>query len=324
MKKEETIKAFQALSTPRELSQAQKEEREMLKLADLENFEQKLRAHWKKYSWLQYGWTGPSLSFEYYQAVCDGLKKEGGASQELNGLLKRGRQLLTDKKAWLEKLDASKEMAGLFRQMEELLYMKTYRMDALYRSYEAVQPLLKKIAKDSYLSLQQIYFCPLPLILEMLASGSFNEGLINELGKYSARYFDGEKIHLLVGDEARKIVAPAKAGLPKQAVINKLEGKCAYPGKVEGRVAVINRAEEMKKFQDGDILVSVVTDPSLLPIMKKASAFVTNQGGLTCHAAIVARELHIPCVIGTKIATRVLKDGDKVEVDATNGTIKKL
>ncbi len=82
--------------------------------------------------------------------------------------------------------------------------------------------------------------------------------------------------------------------------------------------------EDMAKLQQGDVLVSVATNPALLPAMKKASAIVTNMGGLTCHAAIVSRELGIPCVIGTKIATKWLKDGDKIEVDANTGIVRKV
>jgi pyruvate,water dikinase len=77
-------------------------------------------------------------------------------------------------------------------------------------------------------------------------------------------------------------------------------------------------------MKDGNILVSAATSPSIMPAMKKAAAFVTDEGGLTSHAAIVARELNTPCVFGTKIATKVLNDCDLIEVDATNGIIKKL
>ena len=77
----------------------------------------------------------------------------------------------------------------------------------------------------------------------------------------------------------------------------------------------------MKK---GDILVSIATNPNLVSAMKKASAIITNAGGLTCHAAIVSRELNIPCIVGTKVATKVLKDGDLVEVDADEGMVKIL
>ena len=80
----------------------------------------------------------------------------------------------------------------------------------------------------------------------------------------------------------------------------------------------------MHKMKDGDILVSISTQPDLLPAMKKAAAFITDQGGVTSHAAIVAREMKTPCVIATKIATKVLKDGDIVEVDADKGIVRKI
>ena len=80
----------------------------------------------------------------------------------------------------------------------------------------------------------------------------------------------------------------------------------------------------MKKMNKGDILVAVQTMPQLLPAMKKAAAFVTDIGGLVCHAAIVARELGTPCIIGTWNATKILKDGDLVEVDADEGVVKIL
>ncbi len=67
-----------------------------------------------------------------------------------------------------------------------------------------------------------------------------------------------------------------------------------------------------------------MTHPEFLSLMKQASAIVTDEGGVTCHAAIVARELGIPCVIGTKMATKVLKDGDEVEVDADKGIVKRM
>lgn len=77
-------------------------------------------------------------------------------------------------------------------------------------------------------------------------------------------------------------------------------------------------------MKDGDVLISTATTPSIVSAMKKAAAIVTDEGGLTCHAAIVSRELKIPCIIGTKIATKVFKDGDRVEVDATKGIVRKL
>ena len=95
-------------------------------------------------------------------------------------------------------------------------------------------------------------------------------------------------------------------------------------GHAKGRVKIVIRPSDMGKMNKGDILVSIATDPDIVSAMKKAAAIVTEQGGVTSHAAIVSRELGIPCVIGTKIATKVLHDGDLVEVDATKGIIKVL
>jgi pyruvate, water dikinase len=93
-------------------------------------------------------------------------------------------------------------------------------------------------------------------------------------------------------------------------------------GKVSATVKIVNVASDMDKMKLGDIIVSVATTPEIVKAMKKASAFITDEGGITCHAAIVARELKKPCIIGTKIATKVLKDGDLVEVDANRGEVK--
>ena len=78
------------------------------------------------------------------------------------------------------------------------------------------------------------------------------------------------------------------------------------------------------RVKQGDILAASMTTPDYVSAMKKAKAIITDEGGITCHAAIVSRELGIPCVIGTKIATKALKDGDVVEVDADKGVVKIL
>ena len=110
----------------------------------------------------------------------------------------------------------------------------------------------------------------------------------------------------------------------KESAEKELIGQIAFQGKVEGRVRIMKRKEQIHDMQEEEILVSPMTTPDFLPAMKKAAALVTDEGGITCHAAIVSRELQKPCVIGTKIATQVLHDGDLVEVDADKGIVKIL
>jgi len=106
--------------------------------------------------------------------------------------------------------------------------------------------------------------------------------------------------------------------------LNEVKGISAYKGCVKGRVCIINRMNDMKKFQEGDVIISINSNPSLMPVLSKCKGIVTNEGGLICHAAVIARELNIPCIIGTKVATRIFHDGDMVEVNADKGIIKKI
>ncbi|MBI3685437.1 hypothetical protein HY250_03475 [Candidatus Azambacteria bacterium] len=103
-----------------------------------------------------------------------------------------------------------------------------------------------------------------------------------------------------------------------------IKGSVGSRGKTTGIVRIVPDANKVGHFNDGDVLVTGMTRPEFVPLMKRASAIVTDEGGITCHAAIVSRELKIPCIIGTKIATKVLKDGDLVEVNADKGVVRIL
>ncbi len=106
--------------------------------------------------------------------------------------------------------------------------------------------------------------------------------------------------------------------------VTHFKGQTAYGGRATGKVRCIFKRADLETFVEGEIIVSPMTDPSYLSVMKRAKAFITDEGGILCHAAIVARELQKPCIIGTKIATKVLKDGDEVEVDAEKGMVRIL
>lgn len=105
---------------------------------------------------------------------------------------------------------------------------------------------------------------------------------------------------------------------------SELIGISAFPGKVTGRVRIVRNFEDSQTLKIGEVMVSPMTTPDYLGAIKKVAAIVTDEGGITCHAAIIAREMKVPCVIGTKCATEVLNDGDLVEVDSDNGTVRIL
>ena len=103
-----------------------------------------------------------------------------------------------------------------------------------------------------------------------------------------------------------------------------VKGSPASLGKAKGKVKIVmsNDIKSYSTVKNGDILVSDVTNPDMTPVMKKVSAIITDMGGVTSHAAIVTRELKIPCIVGTRNATKILKNGMLVEVDAFEGTVK--
>ena len=118
-----------------------------------------------------------------------------------------------------------------------------------------------------------------------------------------------------LGGPVKAVAAPTKVDQPL------LRGLGASPGRACGPVRVLGSVDESASFQKGDVLVARMTSPDWVPLMRRAAAIVTDAGGMTSHAAIVSRELGVPCVVGTRDATRSLKNGVRVWVDGSAGTI---
>jgi pyruvate,water dikinase len=103
----------------------------------------------------------------------------------------------------------------------------------------------------------------------------------------------------------------------------KIKGISACKGIVKARARVIlDVQKEGSRLKTGEILITSMTRPEFVPLMHKASAIVTDEGGMTCHAAIVARELNKPCIIGARVAVNLIHDGDLIEVNANTGIVK--
>lgn len=121
-----------------------------------------------------------------------------------------------------------------------------------------------------------------------------------------------------LGEEKKTEMAKVK----KEDLETLVKGMPASPGIATGKVNII-RNDDISGVKEGDILVTIMTNPDMVPAMSKAAAIVTDEGGRTCHAAIVSRELGVPCIVGCKNATEVLTDGMEVTVDSTRGVVYK-
>jgi len=207
------------------------------------------------------------------------------------------------------------------KKMARLKYQQREILNSLFYPGGVREKYQNEIAKRMELGKNIIYYHYKELI-ELLRGKKVKipDRLIAIRGKFSR----GKDI---LGKEAEKIMAR----LEKIDYKNReLKGMVANKGYYRGRVKNIefgletNYVKEINAMKKGDVLVSGSTGPELIFACKKAGAIITEEGGITSHAALISRELGIPCIINTKIATQVLKDGDLVEVDADRGVVRML
>lgn len=133
----------------------------------------------------------------------------------------------------------------------------------------------------------------------------------------------GDDIYILQSRPITTIKPPSASTPAHEAGAGKiiLQGQGASPGIASGNVVIISDAKDTGRVREGDILVTRMTNPDMVPAMRKVAAIITDEGGMTCHAAIVSRELGTPAIVGTKTATQVLKTGQTVTVDGEKGFI---
>lgn len=191
------------------------------------------------------------------------------------------------------------------------------------RSIDTTFHLLKALSRCTGLGFDLIKYARFNELEAFIETGEIDKEELKKRANSVIAYIDGKIIY--EGDFVKEL-AERKLVLPeeKTAAVSEIMGSPAYRGLARGEVKIVYSRSELDKVNDGDILVAPMTTPWYLPALQRAASFITDEGGITCHAAIIARELKKPCVIGTKNATKILHDGDLVEVDADKGVVKIL
>jgi len=222
-------------------------------------------------------------------------------------------------KAIISELGLDSDAQKLIELAQEYLYLRLYRLDVLNIAGFKVRKLLDEIARRMNLTYEEIIYLSHEEIFYFLATGTKpdKESIYQRKKDYGTILVNGE-FKIVSGDELEREISLEKEVVKEiPRTISSLEGTVASLGKHIGRVKVVLYNPDINKVERGDVIVSTMTNPYYVPAMIRAGAIVTDEGGILSHAAIVSRELGIPCVIGTHIATKVLKDNDLVEVDAT-------
>ena len=276
----------------------------------------------KKFGWMQFYYDGQPAGTDYYYDLLKRHQKNPGRV-----LLNKKNEKIALKK-WQEKTmnGLDKNLQRQIIALREFSYIKELRKEVqIYRMNFAMQKWWLEAARRLYSTATLVKYIFPAEIKDWLMKGKVPS--IEELNRrYNclAVLSVNGKDTFCTGAYALKHKELFFKVEAKISGKQEIKGNTAYPGKVKGIVKIVNALSDLAKFKEGDILVSFSTNPSLVPAMNKAAAIITNTGGVTCHAAIVSRELKTPCIIGTKIATKVLKDGDLVEVDANHGIVKIL
>ncbi|MFA6215169.1 MAG: PEP-utilizing enzyme [Patescibacteria group bacterium] len=328
------IFVFERLSAPENLSFYQKADLELLKLKKYEKrqalFESKLVNYQKNHFWLLNSYHHTKiLDRKYFENELAGysLKKAQAKIKELEFFSRRVKK---EKDELARKYKITPVIKKIASRLSFCVWWQDLRKYYIFLANHYIDLFLAEFARRYGLSFNDLHFYNVYETLDLAEKGKkISAEEIKSRQNYLVVHYsqNSNSLKYVSGAPAKKIIAqfipPAAKAANKK--ISEFKGLVVSRGKkVAAKVRIINSAADFKTMEKGEILVTPMTSPDYIVVIKKAAAIITDEGGMTSHAAIVSRELGIPCIVGTKIATKVLKDGDLVEVDTGKGTVKKI
>ncbi|MDD5177703.1 MAG: PEP-utilizing enzyme [Candidatus Nanoarchaeia archaeon] len=298
------------LSIPRE-SELRRAERELVDISKKKNFNSLLKDYVKKYFWISNNYIDTVyLDEKYFRNKLEGI--------DMNASLD-----LSKKKKLMDSLKDKKydTLRAITDIIESLAFIQDYRKKVFMETSYYTNEILRIIGKEKGYELMDMFLFNPDEMYDLKRTVVSDEELSRRRKKIVFYYHEGD-FGFYSGEEAVKVenmIAPLK--IPEGRVFN---GRGTYPGKIKGEARVIKSFTELNTLKQGEILVTGNTTPDYLPFLKRARAIITEKGGLTCHAAIISRELKVPCIVGVSNITLALKTGDMIEVDSEKGVVKKI
>lgn len=288
------------------------------------SFFQKIINHTKRYAWINFGFEGPLLDIHYFLMAIKENALEKNPQKELQETKRFFKSLHKQQGRLLKMLHVDAQHRWMFWVAREFGFQKAYRKDIEYFGNYVYDILLREFARRYNITVKQGHYLLKDEVVSILkGKKKVTEYQLNKRIQCNFYVVIRGKASLLVGKKAKSFIKGIKSfTVPKG--MQELTGQCASRGQAKGVVRVIKGKSDYSSFKTGDILVSWATNPNMIPLMKRAAAIITDEGGVTCHAAIVSRELGIPCIIGTRFATKILKNGQRVEMNATKGVVRKI
>lgn len=345
----ERAHAFQIFSTFEEYANHDKEQLSLLSIAANEtaretvhtqtwarvqdtNLEAACKEHAARYFWIQNNFQRARVldAEHFYQALKDELEQHSDMVSTIRAIRCKQARLKAERAALVERWSIPEETQSFYATLRYFSYVQDRRKVMVQQAVAILDAVHIEVARSTSVPRDELYSYYVDDVEKLLTTGSkLADGVIEErrYGTYCSYI-----------DEAGKPALTIFSGKHFQAIHDAFEKKHTTEqmsnvtgfvaskgtnGVVEGvvRVIVDPHKEDVKQ---GEVLVAGMTRPEFVPHMKKAIAIVTNEGGITSHAAVVSREMKKPCIIGTKVATKVFKTGDQVCVDTDTGVVTKL
>lgn len=323
---------FLTLVTPEEKTALSQLEYELLRYSKLikqkrGGLEELARELSNNYGWIPFGYDGPQ--YWYKEHFIKELKKKSKLSireieKDINFIKKKDKEDSRKRKEIIRKFKLNKKQLELIKKANTLTQWTDERKKYTFQLYYWYSKILWEIEKKYTTPFKNLKY----LFTEELAEIEKDRDYIKKVSAQRIKsdfIVEGDKGKLIIISEKKKNKILKE--IEKQPKESEIKGIIACKGaenKYRGKVRIVLYPQDGKKIRKNDFLVATMTSPDYIQAMKKAAGFITDEGGVTCHAAIVAREMNKPCITGTKIATRALKDGDLVEVDAEKGIVRVL
>jgi phosphohistidine swiveling domain-containing protein len=291
------------------------------RLKQFPKIEKVLEEHQRKYFWIRNNWGHTSIVtiYDFVEVLKQILFGSRDVFLELKKLNNYERSLKAKKQKIVRKHKMSKWLRQMFEFFSLLGFWRDERKSEMQRMNHYLELLGREIARRSRLDWHEIKWCD-PLSFKGLP---VTRELVNNYVKLFNNnpflIWNGKEVVHLTQKQSHNLENSLESTFKNE--MTEIRGMIACPGKVKGEVVVIAKKDEFNKMKKGKILVTNMTRPEFVPLMKMAAGIVTDEGGITSHAAVVSREMNIPCIIGTQVASKTLKDGDKVFVNADHGVV---
>lgn len=317
-------KIFSTATAPVHLSFINQAEIDLLKII-LGTSDETLEQYQERYYWTKNNYvTAQVLPVEHFQEEIEAWKESGrDLAEELEKIEKTPSLNAKKKKELFGQFSFSPHLRTLLKISEDFTWWQDERKKATYLNIHMGVRILEEVSKRIGYPVELLKYIYWPEMKTLVRDKRPSLEELQARRQCCVFIWTREQAVIRTGGEAEE-VRTLMFGKGVIDEVQDIRGLSASTGKAAGPAKVVQSATEIGKVNEGDVLVAVMTRPDYVPAMKKAAAIVTDEGGVTSHAAIVSRELGIPCIIGTKIATSVFKDDDFIEVNANHGWVRKL